>query len=307
MKILKIIAAAGVGLTAFVGSVTPGIVRFNKEEPLETEFGKPKEEEITYDEEKATPVYALHDTHSYYNTSLISGTNLDIALGEEVIIYGEVASENYEKYFISKDGYLRHTDFTFDKNNVFYPVDEILYAKQDALLLDAPNEWSSIVEELSLNDEISVCGINEAGYYRLTDNHMLYIHKKDLMDTIYIEPKPEPVILPETETANTYVAPGSGGLTPSTGVYAGPSGKETYYNLDMSGVISIARSAGINGDYWVRGDGVKMYGDYIICACGFSVRPRGTVVQTSLGPGICLDTGGFAENDPYQIDIAVTW
>jgi len=96
-------------------------------------------------------------------------------------------------------------------------------------------------------------------------------------------------------------------LTSSLGTVQGPSGTERYYNLDMSGVINLARSQGIEGDYWIREDGVKMYGSYIICACGFNVRPRGTIVDTSLGTGICLDTGGFAASDPYMIDIATTW
>jgi hypothetical protein len=109
------------------------------------------------------------------------------------------------------------------------------------------------------------------------------------------------------ETSNYQIAWDGQKLSPQTGAVYGPSGKETYYNLDMSGVVSIARNQGIEGDYWVREDGAKMYGSYIICACGFDVRPRGTLVETSLGTGICLDTGGFAYTDPYQVDLAVTW
>ena len=109
------------------------------------------------------------------------------------------------------------------------------------------------------------------------------------------------------ETSNYQIAWDGQKLSPQTGAVYGPSGKETYYNLDMSGIVSIARGQGIEGDYWVREDGAKMYGSYIICACGFNVRPRGTLVETSLGTGICLDTGGFAYTDPYQVDLAVTW
>ena len=36
-------------------------------------------------------------------------------------------------------------------------------------------------------------------------------------------------------------------------------------------------------------------------------RPRGSKVQTSLGTGIVCDTGGFAANNPTQIDIATLW
>lgn len=96
-------------------------------------------------------------------------------------------------------------------------------------------------------------------------------------------------------------------LTPEAGVFNGPSGLETYYNLDMSVIVQVAHSNGIGGEYWIREDGVKMLGDYIMCACNRDVHPYGTLVQTSLGMGISLDTGGFAANNPTQIDIAVNW
>lgn len=98
-------------------------------------------------------------------------------------------------------------------------------------------------------------------------------------------------------------------LTKSAGVINGPSGKESYYNLDMSGIIAIAQNAGIEGDYWIREDGVKMYGSYIMCACDDTgtAHNRFDTVQTSLGTGICLDTGSFKYENPWQIDIAVDW
>ena len=102
----------------------------------------------------------------------------------------------------------------------------------------------------------------------------------------------------------------SGGLTKSAGVYNGPSGKETYYNLNMSGVVSIMRSMGYSEEeypYWVREDGCKMLGDYIMVAANFSIRPRGTIVETSLGQGIVCDTGGFASYNTTQLDIATNW
>lgn len=100
---------------------------------------------------------------------------------------------------------------------------------------------------------------------------------------------------------------GTGVLNRTLGTVMGPSGKETYYNLDMSGVIAIMQSMGYYADYWVREDGVKMYGDYIMVAANLSIRPKGTLVQTSLGMGMVVDTGGFAAANPYQLDIATTW
>lgn len=99
-------------------------------------------------------------------------------------------------------------------------------------------------------------------------------------------------------------------LNPSAGVVYGPSGKETYYNLDMTGVISIMRGMGfdsVNYPYWVRSDGCKMLGNYIMVAAALDVHPRGTLVECSLGTAIVCDTGGFAYSNPYQLDVAVTW
>lgn len=96
-------------------------------------------------------------------------------------------------------------------------------------------------------------------------------------------------------------------LSPSAGVNYGPSGKETYYNLDMSGVVSIMRGMGNNDPYWVREDGCKMLGNYIMVAAHLGTHPRGSLVETSLGTGIVCDTGGFAAGNANQLDIATTW
>lgn len=99
-------------------------------------------------------------------------------------------------------------------------------------------------------------------------------------------------------------------LTKSSGVFQGPSGKETYYNLNMSGVVSIMRSMGYDEEsypYWVRDDGAKMLGPYVMVAAAFSIRPRGTILETSLGTAIVCDTGGFAYSNPSQLDIATSW
>ena len=50
-----------------------------------------------------------------------------------------------------------------------------------------------------------------------------------------------------------------------------------------------------------------MFGDYIMIAANLKLRPRGTLVMTSLGMGIVCDTGAFAVKNPHQIDIAVNW
>ena len=75
----------------------------------------------------------------------------------------------------------------------------------------------------------------------------------------------------------------------------------------MSGVVSIMRAMGNYDEYWVRSDGVKMLGPYVMCAANLSLRPRGSLVQSSLGMAIVCDTGGFASVHPDRLDIAVAW
>lgn len=39
-------------------------------------------------------------------------------------------------------------------------------------------------------------------------------------------------------------------LSSGRGSVTGPNGRETYYNLNMSGVVNIMHSAGFSGTYW---------------------------------------------------------
>lgn len=91
------------------------------------------------------------------------------------------------------------------------------------------------------------------------------------------------------------------------GVNRGPSGKETYYNLNMNKIVDAMKRLGVNSEYWVRNDGVKMYGDYIMCAADLSVYPRGSIVETSFGTGIVCDTGAFVKSTGIVLDIATAW
>jgi hypothetical protein len=99
-------------------------------------------------------------------------------------------------------------------------------------------------------------------------------------------------------------------LSRSAGSITGPSGKETYYNLDMSGVIRIMRGMGFSEKeypYEVRSDGAKTLGGYVMVAANLGLRPRGTFIQTSLGTGLVCDTGGFASSNRTQLDLATNW
>ena len=114
---------------------------------------------------------------------------------------------------------------------------------------------------------------------------------------------------PPVEVAHTSFVNGTS-LTKQSGIFNGPSGKETYYNLNMAGVVDIMRGMGFSEEeypYWVRDDGCKMLGNYIMVAANLDLRPRGSLVETSLGTGIVCDTGGFAKHNETQLDIAVSW
>lgn len=145
-----------------------------------------------------------------------------------------------------------------------------------------------------------------------------------IIDTVYTEPVEAKQIesysneysigessqyVPEVQNASPKTS-SNGCLTAAKGVHYGPSGKETYYNLNMSGCISIMRGLGYSeNEYpvWTDSRNVKYFGNYIMVAADLNTRPKGTLVKTSLGTGIVVDTGSFASVDPTQIDIACNW
>lgn len=95
------------------------------------------------------------------------------------------------------------------------------------------------------------------------------------------------------------------------GVNHGPSGFETWYDLPMGGLFRYFGDEigyGIE-DCWVREDGVKMCGPYVMCAADLNHRKRGDLVETSLGTAIVVDYNGHIDisGNWTDIDIAVTW
>lgn len=97
-------------------------------------------------------------------------------------------------------------------------------------------------------------------------------------------------------------------LTAKLGTIQNGINKETYYNLNMRKVVARADAYyGLHDVYAVREDGVKTYNGFVIVATNYETYPYGTVVPTSLGLGLVLDTGEFAKNDRYVVDIATNW
>ena len=206
---------------------------------------------------------------------------LDLAVG---IRNGEFSVDEYIKYAGSND---KVNDVSTVLNSY---LDSLSADEQEKLFGDmSRQEWvnSKIDEAMTINQDF-----NNAG------------HSSDAYD----KAKSRGLTINETRNPDWFDNPVA--LTKSMGVNQGPSGKETYYNLKMSGVVDIMRDMGFSEEeypYWVREDGVKMLGDYVMVAADLDKRPRGTLVESSLGMAIVCDTGGFVNSNPWQLDIAVTW
>lgn len=97
-------------------------------------------------------------------------------------------------------------------------------------------------------------------------------------------------------------------LTKQGGVFFYNGKRESYYNLDMSGVVAKMHQLGFKGEYSVRSDGAKLFDGKVMIAADLSVYPRGTILYTSLGKSIVCDTGGFVHQyGSNAFDIATNW
>lgn len=98
--------------------------------------------------------------------------------------------------------------------------------------------------------------------------------------------------------------------TPRKGVVYGPSGKETGYNLNMSGVVRLMKQLGYDYEYWIREDGIKMYGDYVMIATNTYKVPKGSIIPTTVGMAMVCDHCVAAESyagTGIFIDIAMSF
>lgn len=247
-------------------------------------------------------MYLLNDTNVLLEPTLTAGALEAEQKGTEVYVL------NLENNMMAKIltpsgniGYVAIGNLTDRKELIFDTVNELKYADSDEVEIKAlPFADSEIVGALEKNDEVKVVGRNDSQYVQ-TDSG--YVLSSDLMDE---QEQETPTVVPQNNPTNSSWT--GAVLSRSAGAVQGPSGKETYYNLDMSVIISIMSAYGYSSsDYWVRDDGVKMLGSYVMCAANFTLRPRGSLVETSLGTAIVCDTGGFATGNPTQIDIATAW
>lgn len=178
------------------------------------------------------------------------------------------------------------------------PIEEVNYKRYTTKDLKLKSDFKSkskSLDTIPINTKIHVIGkIPGTKYVQVEyEGNTGYVKSKYLSKT-------------KLSPAQTYQWNGTK-LARGIGVVQGPSGKETYYNMNMSGVVSIMQRAGYNYNYWIREDGVKMYGEYVMVAADLSIRPRGSLIPTSLGMGIVCDTGTFIYSNPTQLDVAVAW
>lgn len=226
-----------------------------------------------------------------------------------------------EVYVLERqDGYARISDQGatgwIDENTlsdslaeIFDSLNQTMYVSSDNTPVYAkPDETGTITTTLNQNDAVAVTGISTESVYQISlNNQDFYIDKNKLTD----HPLTFQERLAEIQAQPLTYSWSGAILNPAGGSVSGPSGKETYYNLDVSGVISVMRSLGFNEaeyPYWVRSDGAKMLGPYVMVAADLNEHAKGSVIDISLGKAIVCDTGAFTSNGSgTKVDVAVAW
>ena len=178
-----------------------------------------------------------------------------------------------------------------------------------------PDVNSEVIDSLKINNSVNITGVVDGSeyvrikYQRDGEEEVVGFVSKEYLSDTEVEIKVVQKVVSSNKTTSTSQSNYNGAvLNRSCGTVQGPSGKETYYNLPMQKVVNMMHSRGIAGDYWVRGDGVKMFGDYVMVATDTRRYPKGTLIQTSLGVGIVADHCGSAQSyGGIWLDIAVTW
>ena len=201
----------------------------------------------------------------------------------------------------------------FDSTYEFTKEDALVYVSQAASVKAEPSDDAEEIASIEKYASVHLTGSNGLKYWEVTvGGEIGYIDSalivRDSAETSEewaqaLKDSRRAELAKQTRSLN-WNGPV---LSRSKGSVYGPSGKETYYNLNMSGCVRNMNRRGYYYDVWVRDDGVKMFGDYIMCAANLGVHPFGSLVECSLGTCIVVDTGGFAAGNPNQLDIAVTW
>lgn len=176
------------------------------------------------------------------------------------------------------------------------------WVNTNANVREGASSKTKALDVYSYNTEVEYTDYNKEWVEIKYKDGIAYIYKKLISKEKNPEIKEE-----EKKQEITYSYSGSK-LTKSKGINQGPSGGESYYNLPMDGVIQMMENLGYSETYWIREDGCKMYGDYVIVAADTRDLPRGTIIETSLGTAMVCDHCGYSERyDGIWLDIAVDW
>ena len=85
---------------------------------------------------------------------------------------------------------------------------------------------------------------------------------------------------------------------------------ESFYNTIFIGDAISRANELLETDYnvVVREDGVATFGGYVIVAADYTVHPYGSIINTSQGEGMVLDSlNGEYWHDYERVEIATTW
>lgn len=232
---------------------------------------------------------------------LVARADCGITADTNIVAYNisDVHSQVYEENYLSVDNWKR--DYAAKYNELNELADDVgslgAYVEEEFEI-----DWDSLVYIKDIQSKIDeLAPVKSAAQERKTEAERIAAERaaaREAQVTTYTITDYSNSV-PNDGGSSSYSGSSGGKLTAQGGVNYYNNQKETYYNLDMSGVISNAQSQGIEGNYWVRSDGVKMYGDYVIVA---SQHDKGTVIDTSLGQGIVLD---YCPSN--SVDIAVAW
>lgn len=211
----------------------------------------------------------------------------------EVIVNGEIThTDNNLIGGVSKHLYNVLKDCVTDESPEF----KIGYTNTRVNFRAEDNSDSEILDTLKLNTKIEYIDDNEEWLFVKYNDEYGYIKADYISDKVTKVSNKKQIVLPKNH------------LTRSKGVCYYNGRRESYYNLDMSGVVRIMRNKGYNGVYNVRADGVKTFGGYVMVAADFRTYPRGSYIETSLGAGIVCDTGSFVNRyGSSALDIATAW
>lgn len=140
-------------------------------------------------------------------------------------------------------------------------------------------------------DAIIVADLETADKYGLNKSNITFT-LEDYVNNYRANPK----------WTSNYLTAAAGSIT----YYAkdGRYTKETWCDLDPNNLVRLMKKQGIDLDFWIRDDGVYMYGDYVMVAADIphmdgteqaAEYRKGDLVETSLGTGIVVDLCGMAE------------